>query len=95
MVSVNYKLKDALVGHVMIEVDRNPMAMVHVIARTHGVEFRLQLGGYVGRRLEIAEVERLYVDKAKPLVANGEYQQIAVVFIRCIGERHFFCYALQ
>ena len=95
MIGVVYKFKNAFIDHILIEIYRNPMAMVHVIARTNGFEFSLQQHRYVGRLFEITEVERFDIDKTKPLIADGEDQQVAVVFTRCLVERHLFCYAFQ
>ena len=70
VISVVNEFENALVGHIMVEINRNPMAVIHMIARTHGIELFLQLCGNLWRGLEITEVEHLDIDKTKLYVVK-------------------------
>lgn len=72
------------VGHILVEVDRYPVLVIHMVAGAHGIVFSLQGCRNIGCRLQIAKVEHLDIDKAEPFVADREYQQVAVVVVVCL-----------
>ena len=88
-------MEDNVIGHVLIEIDIVPQALVHVPCRADAIVSGTQFLGILWRGPQAAAVKNLDIHIAEPLGACIETEHVVAIWVVHRGERHLFIHAWQ